>query len=299
MDTNDVATKAGGTGLALGEECALFPPPCELIKICPGDPLTAELLGEGVKLCGEIPYVLQVAAYAALEAAKAPAIAPAEAAALPEAAFLLFLCIFPRPPRGAVVRFLAVFDDSLLPSLKRLALLAFRTGVLPGLEGVSETLVFMASTPSVLITSIRSSPFKVSVLLAIERTLSGLLLKMSGEGVVDMIPVPVLGLFPKGSISRPLGGFFRFLLLLAFLACSIWSITAFFSACFAKTAIKRKQQFHLECFIHICKHIVRYMYYLLNCLHLVSISSSSSRSETISLGFKVSGLKSPPEITIF
>ena len=241
MDTNDVATNAGGTGLTLGDECALFPPPwpCELANACPGDPLTAELLGEGVKLCGEIPYVLHVAAYAALEAAKAPAIAPAEAAALPEAAFLLFLCIFPRPPRGAVVRFLAVLDSFPL-SLKLLALLPFRMGVLPGLDGASEMLVFKASAPSVLTTSIRSSPFKVSVLLAIERTLSGLLLKMSGEGVVDMIPVPVLGRFPKGSISRPLGGFFRFLLLLAFLACNIWSITAFFSACFAKTAIQAK-----------------------------------------------------------
>jgi hypothetical protein len=69
MDTNDVATNAGGTGLTLGDECALFPPPCELVNTCPpgaGDPLTAELLGEGVKLCGKIPYVLYVAAYAAL-----------------------------------------------------------------------------------------------------------------------------------------------------------------------------------------------------------------------------------------
>ena len=244
MDTNDVATKAGGTGLTLGDECTLFPPPCELVNACPpGDPLTAELLGDGVKLYGNIPYVLHVAAYAALEAAKAPAMAPAEAAALPEAAFLLFLCIFPRPPRGAVVRFLVVVFDSLLPplSLKLLAFLGFLIGVLPGLEGVSDAiLVFMASAPSVLTTSMRSSPFRVSVLLVIERTLSGLLLKMRGEGVVDTIPVPVFGLFPKGSMSRPLGGFFRFFPLLAFLACSIWSITAFFSACFAKTVIKQK-----------------------------------------------------------
>ena len=67
MDTNDVTTKAGGTGLTLGEECALFPPPCVPVNTCPGDPLTAELLGEGVKLCGEILYVLQVAVYAALD----------------------------------------------------------------------------------------------------------------------------------------------------------------------------------------------------------------------------------------
>ena len=217
METNDVATNAGGMGLTLGDECTLLPPPW-LLSI-PEDPLTAELLGEGVKCCGEIPYVVQAAAYAAFDAARAPAIAPAEAAALPEAAFLLFRCIFPRPPRGAVVLFLLLES---FPSLKLLLLLPLRTGVLPGLVDVSEMLLFKASTPSVLTTSMRSSPFSVSALLAMDRTLSGLLLlKMSGEGVVDMNPVPVLGRLLRGSRSRPLGAFFLFLLPLAFLACNI------------------------------------------------------------------------------
>lgn len=146
-------------------------------------------------------------------AARAPARAPADAAALPEPSPLnFFRCILPRPPSGTDV-FLLPFPPPF-----------FRMGVLPGL-GVS-------STPSVIPTSTISSPPFSS--LAPDTTLSGRL-KTRGEGEPDTRPG--LGLFPSGSSSFPFGWFLRFLFFdfLLEVASVCCCSSAFFSACLART----------------------------------------------------------------
>lgn len=166
-------------------------------------------------------------------------------------------------------------------------------GVLPGLETSEAT-----SEPSLLpTTSTMSSPFIISLLP--ERTLSGLL-NTRGEGVPE---AAFLGLFRSGSPSFPLGRILRFLLFV-FLPCSCCS-RARFSACLARTARRmRNSSVMLLRMQYYGPHSWLYYYTIEACScssihsHLVSISSSSNSSDTISLGFRASGLKSPPEITI-
>ena len=167
-------------------------------------------------------------------AARAPAIAPAEAAALPDPPPAFFRCIFPLPPSGTEV-------FAMVPP-------RCRTGVLPCREDSEFT-----SDPSVLpMMSGVSSPFMTSPVLLRETTLSGRL-NMSGEGVPEMRP-PVLGLFRSGSFSLPFGLFLRFLLF--FFTCC--SCCAFLSACFAKTTkgIKKKhtcirEYHHADTIFHV------------------------------------------------
>ena len=207
---------------------------------------------------GEMPY----AAYVALLAARAPASAPA-AAALLLGPPIFFRCNLPLPPSGAAV----------LPLC--------RTGVLPGL-GISESAI---SEPSVLpTTSTASSPFSS---LTQDSTLSGRL-KTRGEGVLETRPG--LDRLSSGSPSLPPGGYFRFFPLVFFPCCS-----CAFSACLARTGESRRRDEGVCAQSYAwCTHIPHLIIYS----HLVSISSSSRRRETISFGFRASGLKSAPEITI-
>lgn len=147
-------------------------------------------------------------ANAALLAARAPAIAPADAAALidPLPPPFLFWNL-PRPPSGADVFPLCFFCFKL------------------PLVGVWERL---SVTPSTLpMSTTRSPPFiATSELLAADMTLAGLLLKMRGEGEVE-----TFGLFESGSLSRLLGRLFRFFPF-DFFPCSC---SCNFSACLART----------------------------------------------------------------
>lgn len=164
-------------------------------------------------------------------AALAPAMAPADAAAALRDAFLPLFCILPRPPSGAEVRFSFLFlpESTMLPPSRDLA------GLRPGVEPGTANSV-LPSEPSVLPgpwgSNIASPPFMGSVVLAEERTLAGRLeLNIKGEGVLE---TRNFGRFKKGSeLSFP--GCALFLLFLARFPCSIFSMMAFFSACFAKT----------------------------------------------------------------
>ena len=161
--------------------------------------------GEGWEEGREYPRV----ANAALLAASAPAIAPADAAALidpPPPPFLLWN--FPRPPSGAdvfVLCFLSFFPP--LGTTREL------WGGVPSAP----------STPPTMSTT-GSPPFMATSELAADKTLTGRLEKMRGEGDAD-----TLGFFDSGSLLELVDRPFLFLPL-DLLPCS-----CSFSACLART----------------------------------------------------------------
>ena len=147
-------------------------------------------------------------ANAALLAARAPAIAPADAAALIDPPpFLLWN--FPRPPRGA-----EVFPRCFLPFFP----LPPPAGGFwpPSVTGPAP------STPPTISTT-WSPPFMAVSVLAEDMTLTGRLEKTRGEGDVEMF-----SFFESGSLElfeRPF----------LFLPLHLFPCSCSFSACFART----------------------------------------------------------------
>ena len=150
-------------------------------------------------------------ANAALLAARAPAMAPADAAALielPPPPFLFWN--FPRPPSGAgvfVLRFLSFFCA---------------TGEFWGGGPSAPPIMSITGSP----------PFMATSELAADMTLTGRLEKTRGEGEAE-----TLGFFESGSPAFPGRPFLFFPLDLLPCSCS-------FSACLARTAGRQHMYVH-------------------------------------------------------